>query len=179
LLAGLSGKVIEVGAGTGLNFEHYPPTVTDVLAVEPEPRLRRLAAQAAARARVPVRIVGGTADVLPGSEAEFDAGVCSGLLCSVPDQGQALAELSRVIRPGGQLRFYEHVRSADPRLARYQDRADRIWAALNGGCHCNRDTETAITAEGFRLEASRRLDFRPSRLVALVAPHILGRAIRP
>ena len=178
LLAGLSGKVIEVGAGTGLNFEHYPPTVTDVLAVEPEPRLRRLAAQAAARARVPVRIVAGTADQLPGSDAEFDAGVCSGVLCSVPDQAQALAELRRVIRPGGQLRFYEHVRSADPRLARFQDRADRIWAALNGGCHCNQDTETAIAAGGFRLEACRRFDFRPALLAALVAPHILGRATR-
>jgi SAM-dependent methyltransferase len=178
LLAGLSGKVIEVGAGNGLNFAHYPPAVTEVLAVEPEPHLRRLATQAAARASVPVRVVEGTADLLPARDAEFDAGVCSGVLCSVPDQRQALAELRRVIRPGGQLRFYEHVRSADPSLARFQDRADRIWAALNGGCHANRDTETAISAAGFRLEACRRFDFRPVLLASPVAPHILGRATK-
>jgi SAM-dependent methyltransferase len=178
LLAGLSGRVIEVGAGNGLNFAHYPSAVTEVLAVEPEPHLRRIAAQAAARAPVPVRIVDGTAGLLPASEAEFDAGVCSGVLCSVPDQRRALAELRRVIKPGGQLRFYEHVRSANPRLARFQDRADRIWAALNGGCHANRDTETAITGSGFRLEACRRFDFQPSLRAALVAPHILGRATR-
>lgn len=179
LLAGLSGKVIEVGAGNGLNFAHYPSAVTEVVAVEPEPHLRRLAAQAATRAPVPVRVVDGTAGLLPASEAEFDAGVCAGVLCSVLDQRQALAELRRVIRPGGQLRFYEHVRSGDPGLARFQDRADRIWAALNGGCHSNRETETAITAAGFRLEACRRFGFRPCLLGALVAPHILGRAIRP
>jgi SAM-dependent methyltransferase len=179
LLAGLSGKVIDIGAGNGLNFAHYPSAVTEVLAVEPEPHLRRLAAQAAARASVPVRIVDGTAGLLPASDAEFDAGVCSGVLCSVPDQRRALAELRRVIRPGGQLRFYEHVRSADPRLARFQDRADRIWAALNGGCHSNRDTETAVIAGGFLLEECQRFDFRPSLLAAPVAPHILGRATRP
>jgi ubiquinone/menaquinone biosynthesis C-methylase UbiE len=178
MLAGLSGKVIEVGAGTGLNFPHYPSAVTVILAVEPEPHLRRLAAQATTHVSVPVRIAGGTAGLLPADEAEFDAGVCSGVLCTVPDQRQALTELHRVIRPGGQLRFYEHVRSTDPRQARFQDRADRIWAALNGGCHTNRDTEAAITAAGFHIQACRRFDFRPCLLAAPVAPHILGRATR-
>jgi SAM-dependent methyltransferase len=178
MLAGLSGRVIEVGAGNGLNFAHYPPAVTQVLAVEPEPHLRRLAAQAAARAPVPVRVVDGTADLLPAGEAEFDAGVCSGVLCSVPDQGRALKELHRVIRPGGQLRFYEHVRSRDPRRARLQARIDRIWAALNGECHATRDTETAITAAGFRVQACRRFDFQPCLIAAPASPHILGRAIR-
>ncbi len=152
--------------------------MTEVLAVEPEPHLRRLAAQAAAHAPVPVRIVDGTAGLLPAGEAEFDAGVCSGVLCSVPDERHALAELHRVIRPGGQLPFYEHVRSTDPSHARFQDRADRIWGVLNGGCHPNRDTETAITAAGFDIQECRRFDFRPCLLAAPVAPHILGRAIR-
>src|SRR5260221_2683810 len=121
MLAGLSGRVIEVGAGNGLNFAHCPSAVTEVLAVEPEPHLRRLAAQAAARAPVPMRVLDGTADLLPVGQEEFDAGVCSGVLCTVPDQRRALKDLHQVIRPGGQLRFYEHVRSRDPRRARLQD----------------------------------------------------------
>ena len=178
MLAGLAGNVIEAGAGNGLNFAHYPSAVTEVLAVEPEPHLRRLAAHAAASAPVPVRIIDGTAGLLPAGDAQFDGAVCSGVLCSVPDLQQALTELRRVLRPAGQLRFYEHVRSADPRRARMQDRADGIWAALNGGCHPNRDTEAAITTQGFKIEACRRFDFQPCLLAAPVAPHILGRATR-
>ncbi len=178
LLAGLSGKVIEVGAGNGLNFAGYPLSVTEVLAIEPEPHMRALAALAAAGARVRVEIVDGTGERLPVGRAEYDAGVCAGVLCSVTDQARALAELHRVIRPGGELRFYEHVRAADPRRARLQDRAGRIWAELNGGCRPNRDTEAAITAAGFSIKECRRFDFQPTLLAAPVAPHILGRAIR-
>jgi SAM-dependent methyltransferase len=179
LLDGLSGRVIEVGAGTGLNFGYYPPAVTEVLAVEPEPHLRRIAAQASRRAPVAVRVTGGVAEDLPVADAAFDAGVCSLTLCSVLDQRRALAELRRVIRPAGQLHFYEHVRADDPGLARLQDRADRIWPFLLGGCHPNRDTEAAIAATGFQVQACRRFDFRPRATSAPVAPHILGRALRP
>ena len=113
---GLSGRVIEVGAGNGLNFPHYPPEVTEVLAVEPEPYLRGEGARRRPRRRpVPVRVVDGLADSLPAEDASFDAGVASLVLCSVPDQAVALAELRRVIRPGGELRFYEHVRAQDAR----------------------------------------------------------------
>ncbi len=114
LLAGLSGRVIEVGAGSGANFAHYPTTVSEVVAVEPEGYLREHAQDAAANAPVAVSVLEGGADRLPGEEASFDAGVAALVLCTVPDQARALAELFRVIRPGGELRFYEHVISKRP-----------------------------------------------------------------
>src|SRR6476620_2155797 len=101
LLAGLTGRVVELGAGVGSNFEHYPEGVSEVVAYEPEPFLRAEAEKAAAAAPVPVRVVYGEADRLPGADGEFDAGIASLVLCSVPDQRTALAELHRVIRPGG------------------------------------------------------------------------------
>ena len=103
LLASLTGRVIEVGAGNGLNFIHYPDTVSELLAVEPEPRLRELASEAAASARVPTTVVDVVADDLPADHAAFDAGVASLVLCSVPEQLHALVELRRVIRSGGGL----------------------------------------------------------------------------
>ena len=126
LLAGLTGRVLEVGAGNGLNFPHYPATVTEVLAIEPEPYLRR----------------------------------------------QALAEARRVLRLGGRLRFYEHVRASDPRLARWQDRLERPWGWLVGGCHPNRDTVAAITAAGLRVVQLDRFDLQV--MPPLARPHVLG-----
>src|SRR5215212_6453733 len=120
MLAGISGRVLEMGAGSGLNFSHYPGTVTEVIAVEPEPTLRAAAEQAATGAAVPIKVVDGVADRLPGEDADFDAGVASLVLCSVPDQATALAELKRVIKAGGQLRFFEHVLAQTRRLARVQ-----------------------------------------------------------
>ncbi|MDQ6916180.1 MAG: class I SAM-dependent methyltransferase, partial [Actinomycetota bacterium] len=138
-LADLSGRVVEIGAGNGLNFAHYPAEVDEVVAVEPEPYLRARAREAAAGAPVKVTVVDGTADRLPGEDGEFDAAVASLVLCTVPEPGSALAEARRVLRPGGELRFYEHVRAPDPRRARWQDRlARRIWPACGGGCHPNR-----------------------------------------
>src|SRR5215471_5187520 len=106
LLDGLSGRVLEIGAGSGLNFAHYPPAVTGVVAVEPEPHFREKAREAAGTAPVPVRVEPGFADELEFGDGEFDAAVCSLVLCSVPDLPGALAEVQRVIRPGGELRFY-------------------------------------------------------------------------
>jgi ubiquinone/menaquinone biosynthesis C-methylase UbiE len=179
LLAGLTGRIIEVGAGNGLNFLHYPPGVTEVVAVEPEPYLRNRAAEAAKDAPVAITVVDGTADQLPADDASFDAGVASLVLCSVDDQATALAELGRVIRPGGELRFYEHVISDRPRLARIQRALDAtICPLVGGGCHASRDTLSAIAAAGFGVEHSRSFEFRPPPAIP-TAPHILGVARRP
>ncbi|HET7519663.1 MAG TPA: class I SAM-dependent methyltransferase [Actinomycetes bacterium] len=118
LLAGLAGRVLEVGAGSGLNFAHYPPAVTELLAVEPERYLRALAETTVQQAAIPIRVVDGTADALPSPDAGMDAAVASLVLCSVPDQARALAELRRVLRPGGELRFFEHVQADTFGLAR-------------------------------------------------------------
>jgi SAM-dependent methyltransferase len=176
LLAGLSGRILEVGAGNGLNFPHYPATVTEVLAVEPEPYLRRLAEAAAREAPVPIRVLAGTAEALPASDEAVDTVVASLVLCTVTDPDQALAEARRVLGPGGTLRFYEHVRSEDPRLARWQDRLEGPWGWLVGGCHPNRDTVAAIGAAGLRVVQLDRFDLQamppPAR------PHVLGVAER-
>jgi SAM-dependent methyltransferase len=179
LLAGLSGRVIEVGAGTGLNFDHYTSAVTEVVAVEPEPYLRGAAEEAAAAATVPVMIVDGTADELPAETGAFDAGVASLVLCSVRSQARALGELRRVIRARGELRFYEHVRSSEPGFARMQRVVDVVWPLFGGGCHTSRETERAITEAGFAIERIRHFTFRPAMCAAPVSPHIIGAARRP
>ena len=178
LLEGLSGRVVEVGAGNGLNFAHYPTAVEEVIAVEPESFLRERARAAAQDARVPVRVLDGLADRLPLGDGSVDAAVASLVLCSVPDQGEALSELHRVLRPGGELRFYEHVRASGSAYARFQRAADVVWPHIAGGCHAARDTPRAIEAAGFRIERCRHLTFRPCSLVVPVAPHVLGRALR-
>jgi ubiquinone/menaquinone biosynthesis C-methylase UbiE len=175
LLAGLSGRVMEVGAGTGLNFPHYPVSVREVVAIEPESYLRGRAVEAAAAACVPIRVVDGTAADLPAADGEFDAVVISGLLCSVSDASAALAEFARVLRPGGQLRFYEHVHSRDALFARFQQAADLVWPYLMGGCHVRRQTGAAI-GRVFTIEACRGFRFPPSAVLSPVAPRILGTA---
>jgi ubiquinone/menaquinone biosynthesis C-methylase UbiE len=178
LVAGLHGRIVEVGAGTGLNFAHYPDTVTEVVAVEPEPYLRQRAVDTARDAPVKVTIVDGVADAIPLADESVDAGVASLVLCSVSDQAAALAELRRVIRPGGELRFYEHVAAEDRQWARRQRHADRVWSWFAGGCHITRHTEQAITQAGFHIESCDRFLFQPYLAAKLAAPHILGRARR-
>jgi ubiquinone/menaquinone biosynthesis C-methylase UbiE len=177
LLAGASGRAIEVGAGNGLNFAHYPTSVSHVLAVEPEPRLRDGAARTAATAPVPIEVVAGIADRLPADDGAFDVGVASLVLCSVPDQDAALSELRRVIRPGGELRFYEHVVSRRRRFAAIERALDAtIYPPLFGGCHLARDTLGAIQRGGFRIETSRRFGWGPSAAVQIA--HVVGVARR-
>jgi ubiquinone/menaquinone biosynthesis C-methylase UbiE len=177
LLAGLTGRALEVGAGNGLNFPHYPATVTEVLAVEPEPYLRRLAVTAARQAPVPIRVVDGTAEALPADDTAVDTVVASLVLCTVTDLERALGEIHRVLRPGGTLHFYEHVRADDPRLARWQDRLQRPWGWLVGGCHPNRDTVAAIAAAGLQVVQVDRFDLEA--MPVLARPHVIGVAERP
>lgn len=179
LLAGATGNVVEIGAGTGANFPHYPEGASEIVAVEPEPYLRALATTAAAGASRPVRVVDAVADELPFESASFDVAVCSLVLCSVADQPAALAELHRVLRPGGELRFYEHVRAESPRFASAQRAIDVVWPRLGGGCHASRDTLRAIADADFAIEHVRHFAFRPCWLGAVTSPHILGLARRP
>jgi ubiquinone/menaquinone biosynthesis C-methylase UbiE len=179
LLAGLRGHVMEVGAGNGLNFAHYPPEVTGVVAVEPEPHLRELAG-AAPRTSVSVDVVDGVADSLPAEDASFDGVVASLMLCSVPNVQIALREMFRVLKPGGELRFLEHVRADTPGLQRVQRVADAtVWPFLFGGCHVNRDTAGAIEDAGFEIDSVEHFEFPDLPIAMPASPHIIGRAHRP
>jgi ubiquinone/menaquinone biosynthesis C-methylase UbiE len=179
LLAGLSGRVVEVGAGSGANFAHYPTTVSQVVAVEPERYLRELAQREAAEAPVSVTVADGGADHLPGETGSFDAGVAALVLCTVPDQQRALAELFRMIRPGGELRFYEHVIAHPKWESRFQRLADAtFWPHVAGGCHLSRDTTSGIERSGFAIETCERFPFSPAAFLP-PDPHILGIARRP
>jgi ubiquinone/menaquinone biosynthesis C-methylase UbiE len=178
LLAGLSGRVLEVGAGNGLNFGHYPAAVTEVIAAEPEPHLREHAERAARQAAVPITVIDAVAEELPFPDASFDAAVASLMLCSVADVPAALAELHRVLPPAGELRFLEHVASPHTAWRTLQRAADAtVWPRLSGGCHLARDTDRAIEAAGFAIERCERFTFR---IPPLDPPktHVLGVARR-
>ena len=175
LLQGLTGRVLEVGAGDGRNFVLYPPDVVEVVAIEPEPYLRKRAVDAACRAATTVTVLDGRAEALPLTANSFDSAVVSLVLCSVEDQTAALGELRRVLRPGAELRFFEHV-VADPGMIRSVQRAlDRsgLWPRLGGGCHLSRDTLAAIRAAGFGVASARRVD---NGAVTRAVPLLLGRA---
>jgi SAM-dependent methyltransferase len=179
-LAGLRGRVLEVGVGYGINFPYYPSSVTELIALEPEPYLNRLAREEACAGTIPIRVTEGVAEDLPLARHSVDAAVVALVLCHVRDLERSIAELFRVIRPAGELRFYEHVRSPNPRFARVQSAADRIglWR-INGGCHAARDTLGAIRCAGFEIEACDQHRFRPFLLDYLSDPLVVGRARRP
>jgi ubiquinone/menaquinone biosynthesis C-methylase UbiE len=166
LLAPLSGSVVEVGCGNGRNFARYPAAVTGVTAVEPEPHLRRLAA--------------GTAEALPLPDGGADAAVLCLVLCSLPDRDRALAEVTRVLRPGGTLAFLEHGLGPTRRVRAAQRLADAtLWPLLAGGCHTAVDPVGSIQRAGFEVTSLRRLRFPDSRLTLPATPHVLGLARRP
>ncbi|MFD3610103.1 class I SAM-dependent methyltransferase [Streptomyces atroolivaceus] len=179
LLTGLSGRVIEIGAGNGLNFARYPGAVSEVVAIEPERALRQLAARAALRAEVPVDVVPGTAEALPVKSEAFDAAVASLVLCTVRDLPRALAEIKRVLRPGGELRFFEHTLAPGRALATAQRAVDRtFWPLLFGGCHTARDTVAAIEDAGFELGVYRGFSIPDKGVQLPTSPCVLGVARR-
>ncbi|MFH9086417.1 class I SAM-dependent methyltransferase [Streptomyces sp. NPDC017673] len=180
LLAGLAGRVIEIGAGNGLNFRHYPGTVAEVVAIEPEPLLRQLALESALRAEVPVDVVPGAAEALPVKSEAFDAAVLSLVLCSVRDVARTLGEVRRVLRPGGEVRFFEHGRGGGRLMTVTQQALDRtLWPTLNGGCHLSREPVAALRAAGFRLGPHRQV-LLPERGPTLPTSYCaLGVAWRP
>ncbi|MGH2870705.1 MAG: class I SAM-dependent methyltransferase [Solirubrobacteraceae bacterium] len=176
LLAGLSGRVLEIGAGNGLNFAHYPVTVDEVTAVEPESHLRKLALGAALKAPVSVLVVDAVADQLPFAAATFDHVVFSLALCSVADPRAALAEAHRILRPEGGLRYLEHV-IAHQRSAAWVQRAldATVWPRVAGGCHLARDTGALIRECGFAVHSEQRI--KPNWEQPAI-PHLLGSASR-
>jgi ubiquinone/menaquinone biosynthesis C-methylase UbiE len=175
LLAQATGATIEIGAGTGLNLAHYPPAVTRLALIEPDPQMRRRLERRAARLGRDAEILDATADRLPFPDASFDTAVVTFTLCSVPDEQAALSEITRVLAPGGRLLFLEHVRSADPRIAAKQDRAPFPYPLI--GCHPNRDTLREITASPLAVESVRAGDV--PKAPEIERPMIVGTARRP
>ena len=159
LVAAAHGTVVEIGAGYGATFPFYPAAVTGVLALEPDPTLRELARAAAANAQVPVTVVDGVAESLPAADDSVDVVVSSLVLCSVADQSVALAEVVRVLRPGGLLLFYEHVRSENRMLGAAEDLVAPLWSRVAGGCHPNRDTAGSIAGAGLTVQGLERFGF--------------------
>ena len=182
-LAGLTGRVLEVGAGTGTNFEFYPATVTEVVAVEPERRLAALAEQAAATATVPVTVTEKTVEEFAAAGrrdgGQFDAVVCSLVLCSVDDPEQVVGQLYSLLRPGGELRYLEHVAGTGGR-ARLQKFVDAtFWPRLLGNCHTHRRTESTITAAGLQVTGAHREFVLPAWVPMPAAEFAIGVAVRP
>ncbi len=176
-LAGLTGRVLEVGAGTGTNFAHYPDIVTEVVAVEPEIRLVPKARAAAVVAPVPVTVIESTIENVPDG-APFDAVVCSLVLCSVADPDGVLRELNSLLKPGGELRYFEHVASAGWRGSMQRLADATVWPRIAGNCHTHRDTERAIAGAGFSVESARHQWTLPAWAPLPVAEIAIGRAVK-
>lgn len=151
LLSAAAGATLEIGAGTGLNLEHYPEAVTRLVLVEPDRHMRRRLGKRLEGLGRSAEIVDASVERLPFPDATFDTAVVTYVLCSVPDQGEALAEIARVLKPNGRFLFLEHVRSADPRLARRQDRIRPLYNLV--GCNPNRDTLARIESSTLTVES--------------------------
>ena len=176
LLARASGRVLEIGAGTGSNLAHYPEGVEELVVTEPEsPMLRRLERKVSA-ARPATRVVQTEGESLPFDDGSFDTVVSTLVLCTVRDPAATLAEIRRVLAPGGRFLFLEHVRSDEPKLARWQDRLNPVWHAVAMRCNCNRPTLETIEAAGFAVGDVARGELPKSP--RLVRPYVLASATR-
>lgn len=174
LIAGARGRTVELGAGTGLNFAHYPEAVDELIMTEPFPPMAR---QLRERAGPGATVIETPADRLPLPDGSADTVVSTLVLCTVDDVPATLAEVARVLRPGGRLLFAEHVRSDDPKTARWQDRLEGPWKFVGHGCRCNRDTLAAIADSPLEVEAVEH--DRIPKAAPIVRPLIVGSARRP
>ena len=176
LLETATGRVIEIGAGTGANLPYYGAAVSELVACEPaQPMARRLERRLAGFNR-PVRVLHAPGERLPVDSESFDVAVSTLVLCTVTDPGRTLAELHRVLRPGGRLLFIEHVRADDPRLARWQDRLNFLNRRIAQGCNCNRDTVASVVGAGFTVASLARHEL--PKAPPFVRPLVVGTAIR-
>jgi ubiquinone/menaquinone biosynthesis C-methylase UbiE len=177
LLAAARGRTIEVGAGTGANLDLYPEAVSELVLAEPDLHMAaKLRPRIVAWGR-PVDLVQAPAEQLPFEDAGFDTAVFTLVLCTVPDPAAALAEVARILKPDARMLFLEHVRSADPASAAWQDRLEAPWRFLGDGCHCNRDTVATIEASALRLD-SVEFDRLP-KAFPIVRPLVRGSATLP
>lgn len=174
LLSGAQGRVLEIGAGTGLNLRHYPDAIDELVLTEPSAPMAGLLATRRAKLGRMAHIVASPAEALPFEDGSFDTVVSTLVLCTVKDPDGALAEVRRVLRPGGRLLFCEHVRSDSPRLARLQDRFEDPWARLADGCRCNRETLATI-ASHLTIATIERAHWRG--MPSLVSPLVIGEAV--
>ncbi len=175
LVARARGRTLEIGAGTGANIPHYPDAVEELILAEPfEPMRRRMQRKLTASGR-PASTLDASAEALPLEEESLDTVVSTLVLCTVDFPDLALSEVARVLRPRGQLLFIEHVRSASPRRASWQDRLETPWRHFGAGCRCNRDTIASIRAAGFSTEHE---DVHWKGVPPIVAPIVIGRAVK-
>ena len=177
VLTGARGRVLEIGAGTGLNLDLYPLDVSDLTLVEPDPHMVKQLRHRVTASRSPAQVVEAPGERLPFEDASFDTVVVTLVLCTVPDQEGTLAEIKRVLKPDGEFLFMEHVRSPHQELAKWQDRLEKPWRFLGDGCHCNRDTEAAIKAAGFELSDVEHPKL--PKAPPIVKPMAKGRASLP
>jgi ubiquinone/menaquinone biosynthesis C-methylase UbiE len=152
VIGAAAGRVLEIGFGSGLNFPLYGGAVDTVIGIEPSSALLNMARPRAAAAAAPIALVDASAETIPLDGRSIDTVVTTWTLCTIANAAQALAEMRRVLRPGGALLFVEHGRAPEPGVARWQDRLDPLWSRLAGGCHLNRKMDDLIGGNGFRIE---------------------------
>lgn len=176
LLGRASGQTVELGSGTGLNLRHYPDDLDELILTEPEAAMRARLARRLRRTRSRARVLDASAQRLPFADETVDTVVSTLVLCTVEAPDRALQEIRRVLRPGGQLLFLEHVRAESPRLACWQDRLAGPWRRFAEGCHCNRATAELIRACGLKLGHVQTASWRA--MPPIIAPLITGAATK-